>query len=50
MQEGGREGEGEWGSNLSSIHLQKLLLPTITTMIQKFVLRTAACHCRRERG
>lgn len=33
---GGGEG-GEWGSNLSSVQLQKLLLPTITTMIQKFV-------------
>lgn len=43
------EGGGEWGSNLSSIQLQKLLLPTITTKIQKFVLRPAACHCRRER-
>lgn len=47
---GVEERRGEWGSNLSSIQLQKLLLPTITTMIQKFVLRTAVCHCRRERG
>lgn len=39
-------GAGERGSNLSSIQRQKPPLPTIGTMIQKFVLRSAACHCR----
>lgn len=44
------EGGGKWrvvgGSDLCSIQLQKLLLPTITMMIQKFSSGSAACHCR----